>query len=110
MTALKDVFNKHLRKGLLVILLSLSSFTAFAGDPIQGGSIYAKHCSGCHGGNGVGIIAGTPNLVGNPQLMMKPDFELMNTILSGKGIMPGFQGRLNEMQILDVIAHIRTFF
>jgi mono/diheme cytochrome c family protein len=95
---------------LLLGLSALSSSNAFAGDPLQGGAIYAKHCAGCHGGNGIGIIAGTPNLAGNTQLMVRPDFELMIAIQMGKGIMPAFQGRLTDAQMRDVIAHIRTFF
>lgn len=89
--------------------LALTTCT-HAGDPLQGASLYTQHCAGCHGGNGIGVIAGTPNLAGNTPLMVKPDFELMNTVLMGKGIMPAFQGKLTQTQILDILAHIRTFF
>lgn len=95
----------------LVLLSGLLLLTdAHAGDPLQGGSLYTQHCAGCHGGNGMGVIAGTPNLAGNTQIMVKPDFELMKTVLAGKGIMPAYQGKLTQTEILDIIAHVRTFF
>ena len=102
--------TRSLLRTLICLIGLIPAFNVFAGDPMQGASIYTQQCAGCHGGNGIGIIAGTPNLAGNTQLMVKPDFELMNTILLGKGIMPAFQGKLTELQVLDVIAHIRTFF
>lgn len=92
----------------LVLLLSVTS--AGAGDPLLGSSLYAQHCAGCHGGNGKGIIAGTPDLAGNLQIMMKPDFQILDFVMRGKGIMPAFSGRLSDTQVRDVIAHIRTFF
>lgn len=95
----------------LIFSIALLLFCdAHAGDPLQGAALYTQHCAGCHGGNGIGVIAGTPNLAGNTQLMVKPDFELMNTVLMGKGIMPAYQGKLSQTQILDILAHVRTFF
>lgn len=96
---------------LTVLLLCLLVWgNAQAGDPLQGAALYTQHCSGCHGGNGIGVIAGTPNFAGNTQLMVKPDFELMGTVMQGKGIMPAFQGKLTEIQVMDILAHVRTFF
>jgi mono/diheme cytochrome c family protein len=95
--------------GMILLLLSAN---VMAGDPLEGRAIYNDHCAGCHGANGRGVVAGTPNLAGpgSIQIMVKPDAKLMDTITYGKGIMPGFQGKLSDKEMRDVIAHIRTFF
>jgi len=93
--------------GLIILLLSTN---AMAGDPLEGRAIYNEHCAGCHGANGRGVVAGTPDLAGATNIMVKPDLKLMQTIAAGKNIMPAYQGRLSEKEMLDVIAYIRTFF
>ena len=98
------------RKLLPGLILLLAATSANAGDPLLGSSLYAKHCAGCHGANGKGVISGTPDFAGNMQLMVKPDFQLLGVVMQGKGIMPSFSGRLTETQVRDIIAHIRTFF
>jgi len=94
--------------GLLICLLSTT--TAMAGDPLQGRALYNDHCAGCHGANGRAVVAGTPDLAGATNIMVKPDMKLMATISGGKNIMPAFQGRLSQKEMLDIIAYIRTFF
>lgn len=94
--------------GVGLTAIVLFSANTFAGDPFQGASVYNQHCVGCHGANGKGVIAGTPDFV-QPNFLAKPDFELKAFIKSGKGIMPSFQGILREGEIADVIAYIRTF-
>lgn len=90
-----------------LILLFASSF-AFAGDPFAGASLYTEYCSSCHGADGRGELAGTPTFRGG-KLMMKTDSDIKSIIKSGKDMMPGFVGVLNDREIEDVIAYIRTF-
>ena len=102
-----------LRFALTVAVLVFSVFSTsvvMAGDPLEGRAIYTAHCAGCHGGNGRAVVAGTPDLAGATTIMVKPDNKLMATISNGKNIMPAFQGRLSQKEMLDVIAYIRTFF
>jgi hypothetical protein len=40
---------------------------------------------------------------------MEPDPVLFQTIRDGKLVMPGFRGVLDDYEILDVIAYLRTF-
>lgn len=92
-----------------VLLVSvLFSAKAFAGDPFLGASIYNEHCVSCHGANGKGVIAGTPDFL-QPNFMTKGDFQLKTTIKAGSGIMPAYEGILKDREIIDVIAYIRTF-
>ncbi|MCG6970145.1 MAG: cytochrome c [Gammaproteobacteria bacterium] len=99
--------TKNIVTGALSIFL-LYSTNVFAGDPFLGANVYNEHCVRCHGANGTGIIAGTPDFL-QPSFLAKPDFELKAFISAGKGIMPSYQGILKEREIMDVIAYIRTF-
>jgi len=99
--------------GLLIFLTVAIIITAsplMAGDPFRGQSIYTAHCAGCHGGDGAGVLSGTPSFKAGSTVLMKADSELLITIRQGFGVMPGFNGRLKEDQIYDVITYIRTFF
>ena len=80
----------------------------FAGDPFLGAQVYNEHCVVCHGANGKGVIASTPDFL-QTNFLAKPDFELKSFIKAGRGIMPAYQGILKDHEILDVIAYIRTF-
>lgn len=104
--------NKRLVLGVF-FLLGFFVGPANAGDPFVGKGLYEQHCSSCHGGDGRGIMAGTTGMnsfTSGSTIMVKPDVELTVFIRNGKGIMPAYRGILSEGQILDVIAHIRTFF
>lgn len=90
----------------LGVILTVSP--VFAGDPFAGSNIYVQHCANCHGGDGRGVIAGTPSFRGGA-LMMRSDSELKQTILSGKNLMPAFRGLIDDRQIDDVVTYIRTF-
>jgi cytochrome c6 len=89
-------------------VLILFSANVFAGDPFLGANVYNEHCVRCHGANGKGVIAGTPDFL-QPNFLAKPDFELKAFIQNGRGIMPSYQGILKDREIMDVIAYIRTF-
>ena len=91
-----------------VLLAIFFVSNAFAGDPFLGATVYNEHCVGCHGANGKGVIAGTPNFL-QPDFLARPDYELKNFIRSGGGIMPSYQGILKDREIMDVISYIRTF-
>jgi mono/diheme cytochrome c family protein len=92
----------------LAIVIFLFASNAFAGDPFQGASVYNEHCVVCHGANGKGVIAGTPDFL-QPNFLARPDFEFKKFIKAGRGIMPAYDGILKDREISDVIAYIRTF-
>ena len=93
---------------LFCLSVTLAVSPVFAGDPFAGSNIYVQHCANCHGGDGRGVIAGTPSFRGGA-LMMRSDSELKQTILSGKNLMPAFRGLIDDQQIDDVVTYIRTF-
>ena len=89
------------------LLLMLPVGAACAADTIKGSELYAKHCAGCHGESGMSVMLGTPNFAENESLI-KPDSLLLQTITNGDGTMPSYLGILQELEMLDVIAFIRT--
>jgi cytochrome c6 len=92
--------------GLAAALL-LWAGAACAADIQRGGSLYSTHCAVCHGSNGIPVMPGAPNFR-RLESLMRPDMQLMSSIRSGKGAMPGYFGILREREILDVIAYLRT--
>ena len=99
------------RRGVLASALTLSLVLLPgllpAADFFEGKRVYSRHCVGCHGAQGEGEAAGTPNFrYGNR--LMQPDAVLFRTINDGRGGMPAFRGILSEQQMLDVISYMRS--
>lgn len=94
-------------RGVLAGLLLLAAGAGHAADIFNGGRLYAQHCAGCHGANGIAVLAGAPSFARQERLM-QPDPVLMNSIKRGKGPMPGFLPILTDQEILDVVAYLRT--
>jgi cytochrome c6 len=92
----------------LLLALVLSCATCFGADTINGAKLYAIHCVSCHGKKGDGIMPGTPNFSRGNSLL-QPDGALLERIKQGKNAMPGYYGILKEREILDIVAHLRTF-
>ncbi|MEJ2553640.1 MAG: c-type cytochrome [Gammaproteobacteria bacterium] len=99
------------RAALAVLLSGLMLLgwmeNAHAADPRKGSQIYNQYCTDCHGHRGVPNMPGVPDFSRN-QRLMQSDLALVKSISIGKGMMPAFQGRLSENDILDVIAYLRT--
>jgi len=92
---------------LSTIAYALPSSAAFAADVINGATVYAQHCTFCHGSNGAGKMPEMPDFTRGDTLM-EPDEVLFESVKFGKGVMPGFQGILSDDEIADSIAHVRT--
>jgi len=79
--------------------------------PEQGGAaIYKAICQGCHMPDAMGATGAAtyPALAKNPKLGAAGYPILM--VLRGKGAMPTFEAALDDQQIADVVAYIRTSF
>lgn len=85
----------------------LASTPVLAADVANGARIYGIHCIACHGMQGQSALPNVPNFAIGER-MMQPDFALMQSIRTGKDIMPAFFGILRDQEILDVIAYLRT--
>lgn len=90
------------------LLVALAACSAQAGDIERGGELYRSHCAGCHGSQGRPVLPAAPDL-SQPMALLKPDPALLATVRSGRGAMPAFAGLLRDREILDIVAHMRTW-
>jgi mono/diheme cytochrome c family protein len=79
------------------------------GDSVAGAEIYATYCLPCHGAEGEGGIGVAMNP--NEYVASSTTPELLEFILDGREgtAMAGFDGRLSETEIADVIAFLRLW-
>ncbi|MGD2156061.1 MAG: c-type cytochrome [Anaerolineales bacterium] len=79
------------------------------GDPASGAQIYSTTCSACHGPQGEGGI-GTA-LQDNEFIQDKSNAQLLGFLLEGRPgtAMAGFEERLSEANIADLIAFLRLW-
>ena len=96
--------------GFLALLLALPLVpgTVSASDIKNGARIYSTHCSSCHGVRGRSSTPGVEDF-SRQRTLYKPNHQLVQVIERGSGIMPAYRGLLSTDDILDVIAHMRTF-
>lgn len=108
----------------LVLMLAVGILPASAaGDASDGAKIFAARCARCHGpdgkGNGPDLLKLHPS--SNPVDWTKPvvmrqwsNDEIVAIITKGgkavgsSPVMPPFKGKLNDAQIQDLLAFIRT--
>jgi len=82
-----------------------------SGDPVQGASLFAKHCSACHGATGGGGLG--PSLTSPTfQRMAGPEF-LFTSIVEGRRdtAMPAFlaaQGALGAHEVSSLVTHVKS--
>lgn len=78
-------------------------------DPAAGAALYNVQCAACHGVQGEGGIG--KSLQANAFILEQPDDNILDLILHGRAetAMTGFQGRLTEREIRDIIALLRLW-
>lgn len=87
------------------------------GNAANGEKIFRQNCGACHGagGKGDGVLA---NLLDVPMVDLTSasqlelsDMQIVHTISQGKGtFMPAWFGELNQYEVRDVAAYIRTLY
>lgn len=96
-------------RGFVILAVGLMAFSpAHAADVIKGANLYKLHCAGCHGDNGRPVMSVAPDL-SLPTALLKPDVTLLGAVQRGKGAMPSYQGILRDREILDIVAHMRSW-
>ncbi|TKB94319.1 MAG: cytochrome c [Nitrospira sp.] len=83
------------------------------GDAARGKSLFARHCTGCHGpeggGDGYKFLRGPdPANLRSPSIRKKTDADLFQTIHEGKPNMPPWKTRLSQEESRDILAYVRT--
>ena len=79
----------------------VQSMARIAGDTHPGKLKYQQFCVACHGVNGEGnALLGAPNLADNDWLYGNSISAISASVVDGRsGVMPAFDGRLDELQI-----------
>lgn len=98
---------KNLILGVVLAQLVLASGSALAANVARGQQLYNMHCAACHGPRGEGVMPEAPKFRLGERLE-QPDMVLMQSVRTGKKAMPPFFGILQDAQILDVLAYVRT--
>lgn len=102
--------RKHTAFALLAMAVSLPALSI---DLARGQRLYNMHCASCHGLNGQPVMPNLPNFAMR-QGMEKPDFELMQIVMTGmnpktgKNHLPPFVGRLKDQEMIDILQYIRV--
>ncbi len=98
------------RAAVTILLAAFIAVPAFAQAP--GADTYKARCAMCHGADG---LAATP--MGKtmkilsfkaPEMVKASDAQFIASTKNGKGKMKGYEGKLTDAQIKDVISFIRT--
>jgi mono/diheme cytochrome c family protein len=105
----------------LISAALLSSAPSWAQDQAEGRKLYASYCATCHGDNGRGDGTAAKSLPAKPAdhtngavMNQLNDKFLLDVISKGGGavgkstFMPAWSGALNDKQIRDLVAFIRT--
>lgn len=74
------------------------------GVALQGSTLFATNCQGCHGAGAGGGFG--PTLAGNPILHAETSF--WETVLYGRGPMPAWEHTLSRQDIADIQAWLKT--
>lgn len=74
------------------------------GVATRGAGIYASNCLACHGEGARGLVG--PKLVKSP--VLKNEGAFWETVLHGRGAMPGWGQALSDQEIADVYAWLRA--
>ena len=107
--------------GFLLLVVISSASVAGAQNQAEGRKLYANYCASCHGekGKGDGVAAGSlpvkPKDHTNGAVMNQmTDQSLADVISKGGGatgkssFMPAWGASVNEKQVRDIVAYIRT--
>ena len=88
-------------------------FSELTPQEANGYAVFQSHCSRCHYANSEEGFHG-PGLQGLYKQKYLPsgapanDDRVTSAILHGRGMMPAFGNDLNEQQLSDLIAYLRT--
>ncbi|WP_431855013.1 c-type cytochrome [Azospirillum sp.] len=87
------------------VLFALPSVAS--ANPAAGKAVYAANCEACHGPDGTAVLPGAPNFSKGERLE-KADKVLATTVQNGLNAMPAWKGMLNDQEIANALAYIRT--
>ena len=120
---------KYLTPGLVATIVLLLTLTGCQGAPLEpeeiadtslladtvgrGSELYVVNCQMCHGDQqGQGGIGAPPHNQGG-HTWHHPDAQLKDWVMNGKlglGQMPGFEEKLTDSEIDQILTYIKTWW
>ena len=100
-------------RSILVLLLMLAVAAMMSSSAVaQSADLYKTKCAACHGADGKGDTAigkkmGVKSFT-DPEVAKNSDQTWFEITKNGKGKMPGYNGKLTDDQIKELVKHIRT--
>ena len=92
---------------------SLAAYSAKAGAPARtSAQVYSRHCASCHGRDGAAKTSKAKanharSLIDGEWQDRVSDERIFNSIMNGKGKMPGFSKKLSDTEINDLVTFVR---
>jgi mono/diheme cytochrome c family protein len=81
---------------------------------MQGKHLYQVRCAHCHEDNDLALKKAPPDLHGLFKRSTLPggsaatDAEVRRVVLAGKGLMPAFMGRFDDVQMSALLSYLHT--
>ncbi|HEY1264803.1 MAG TPA: cytochrome c [Terriglobales bacterium] len=100
-----------IRASMVVLAISILVSTAsWAAD--AGADVFKTKCASCHGQTGAGDTTVGKNMkvkdLASAEVQKQGDAELTTVIAKGKKPMPGYEGKLTDQQIQDLVKFVRS--
>lgn len=105
---------KNIRQLLLAGVLVLVGATSIAYAEVpqsgaenhEGAHVFLTFCAGCHGVDGFAAYPAAPSFAMGDRLH-KDDSTLLQSVLTGKGAMPPWDGKLSVSMLSSAIRYLR---
>jgi mono/diheme cytochrome c family protein len=113
-TSLSGLIGRFItiRHSAFLTLLSVAALLVSTPATAQtAAELYKSKCAVCHAADGSGNTAMGKKTAARdfraPEVQKQSDSELIAITTKGKNKMPGYQGKLTEAQIKDLVGYIR---
>lgn len=98
--------------GIVAFAIGAKSLSASSATVRTPAELYSKNCASCHGRDGsAGTLKGRHNharKLNDPEWQDRvSDERIFNSIMNGKGKMPGYSRKLSEQEINSLVSHVR---
>jgi mono/diheme cytochrome c family protein len=114
MTLLRSLLVLLLCAGVACMLTACHSAKPLTPQQAEGKHLYQVRCAHCHEENDLALKKVPPDLHGVfksgtlPSGAPATDAEVRRVVLTGKGMMPAFNGRFDDAQMSALLAYLHT--
>jgi mono/diheme cytochrome c family protein len=114
MTLLRSLLILLLSAGFALMFTACRSSQPLTPQQAEGKHLYQVRCAHCHEENDLALKKVPPDLHGVfksdklPSGAAATDAEVRRVVLTGKGMMPAFNGRFDDAQMSALLAYLHT--